>query len=143
MEGYWFTARWADVDANGHLRHSAYADYCTHARMELLEKIGLTGAVLQKLAIMPVLFREELVYKRELVLGESARIHTALYAARADGTRWGIAHQIIKVDHRLACLVKVEGAWIDLRTRKLGVLRGKYADLLLALPKSPDFSWMD
>ncbi|WP_414648539.1 acyl-CoA thioesterase, partial [Chitinimonas sp.] len=32
--------RWADCDANQHVRHSAYADFCTHARIEWLRLHG-------------------------------------------------------------------------------------------------------
>lgn len=143
MGVYRLVARWADVDVNGHLRHSAYADYCTHARMQLLEETGLSGSLLKKLGIMPVLFREELVYKKELVLGEEALVSTALYTARRDGSRWGIAHQINKLDGSLACTVHVDGAWIDLRTRKLGALPESYAALLLGLRKVAEFAWME
>ena len=31
---------WSQIDANMHLRHSAYADFAAQARLEILEKLG-------------------------------------------------------------------------------------------------------
>ena len=33
---------WAQIDANRHLRHSAYADFCAQARSNMLHKMGLS-----------------------------------------------------------------------------------------------------
>jgi acyl-CoA thioester hydrolase len=33
---------WSQIDANRHLRHSAYADFCAQARSNMLNKIGLS-----------------------------------------------------------------------------------------------------
>ena len=35
--------RWSDLDANQHMRHSAYADLCTHARLGWLAQSGFAG----------------------------------------------------------------------------------------------------
>ena len=83
MKGTYKT-RWADVDANGHLRHSAYADFCAHARVEILEEMGLSVNKMREMAMGPILFREELVYKREVDLSEEIRIETFLAKARKD-----------------------------------------------------------
>lgn len=136
-----YKVRWADVDANGHLRHSAYADFCAHARVEMLETFGLSMPAMRKLAIGPILFREELIYKREIALSEEVRIETLLEGARKDASRWTIKHNMYKEDGVLACEVHVEGAWLDLRTRKLGTIPDSYATSMLDLPKTDNFSW--
>jgi len=33
---------WSQIDANVHLRHSAYADFCAQARSNMLNKLGLS-----------------------------------------------------------------------------------------------------
>ena len=53
-----FDVRWADIDANSHMRHSAYYDYAAHLRVQLLKSIGMDIMTLSKLGIGPVLFRE-------------------------------------------------------------------------------------
>jgi len=141
MKATTYKVRWADVDANGHLRHSAYADFCAHARVEMLETFGLSMSAMRKLAIGPILFREELIYKREIALSEEVHIETLLHGARKDASRWAIKHNIYKSDGVLACEVHVEGAWLDLRTRKLGTIPDEYATSMLDLPKTENFGW--
>lgn len=136
-----YKVRWADVDANGHLRHSAYADFCAHARVEILEKLGLGVNVMRKLAVGPILFREELIYKREVHLSEEMTIETFLSGGKADGSRWAIRHHMYKSNGDLACIVNVNGAWMDLRKRKLGLLPREYENKLEQMPKTDDFAW--
>ena len=62
--------RWADVDANNHLRHSAYADICAHTRIAYLADRGLDAAKQKELAIGPVLFKEQTEYFKEVDMGE-------------------------------------------------------------------------
>lgn len=45
--------RWADVDAYGHLRHSAFADWATFARSEWFEGVDLVPAVFAKEGTRP------------------------------------------------------------------------------------------
>lgn len=35
--------RWADCDANRHMRHSAYSDLCGHTRVGFMDSIGMTS----------------------------------------------------------------------------------------------------
>jgi acyl-CoA thioester hydrolase len=39
--------RWADIDANFHVRHSVYYDWGATVRMHYLEQCGLTTQVMQ------------------------------------------------------------------------------------------------
>ena len=48
---------WAQIDANQHMRHSAYADFAAQARLMMLEEAGLGPAVLYKMNIGPLMFR--------------------------------------------------------------------------------------
>ena len=58
--------RWADVDANRHLRHSVYYDYGATMRMSVLAGRGLTMEKLAEFGVGPILFREEALFKREI-----------------------------------------------------------------------------
>jgi acyl-CoA thioesterase FadM len=48
--------RWADIDLNQHMRHSAFADWAAHARTEWLNANGLTMMKLVELRMAPVMF---------------------------------------------------------------------------------------
>ncbi|MBI1185081.1 thioesterase [bacterium] len=141
MKNFEYRVRWADVDMNGHLRHSAYADFCSHARVELLQNLGMGMQKMRELAVGPILFSENLVYKKEVGLNEIIHIETLLKGGRKDASRWRILHKIYKANEVLACEVEVYGAWLNLRERRLCTLPGEYAQKLLDMPKSNDFAW--
>lgn len=138
-----YKVRWADVDANGHLRHSAYADFCAHARVEMLENVGMGLNQMRKFAIGPILFREELIYKREVHLSEEIEIKTFLQKAKKDASRWSIKHLMYKADNTLACEVNVDGAWMDLRARKLGILPEEMIQKMFEIDRTEDFTWQE
>ena len=64
---------WSQMDANQHMRHSAYADFAAQARLNMLESVGLKLSKLFEYNIGPVLFKEELIYLREVALNEHLR----------------------------------------------------------------------
>jgi acyl-CoA thioester hydrolase len=61
---------WAQIDANRHMRHSAYADICAQARSNMLNKMGFSLDKFAEFHIGPILFREELIYFKEVHLDE-------------------------------------------------------------------------
>lgn len=134
--------RWSDIDANRHLRHSVYYDFGALCRMELLTQIGLTTKKLEELAIGPILFREEAVFRREIVFEDKIRITTEILKASEDYSRWSIRHEIRKSDDSLAATLQVDGAWIDMTKRKLATPDTFVQNIFSQIPKSPDFEFL-
>lgn len=134
--------RWSDIDANRHLRHSVYYDYGALCRMEILSSIGLTTKKLEEIGIGPILFREEAVFRREIVFEDKIRINTEIIKASEDYSRWSIRHQIIKADDTLAATLQVDGAWIDMSKRKLAVPDQFVQNIFAQIPKSPEFEFL-
>ena len=134
---------WSHLDANMHMRHSAYADFAAQARIEALAEIGLDLNTFQRLHIGPILFREETVYLREVNINEVLQVTTQLVKARKDGSRWAIRHEIFKADGIKAAVINVEGAWIDTVKRKLAALPDELAEHFTQLPKAADFLTME
>ncbi len=130
---------WSQIDANQHMRHSAYADFAAQARVNMLEKVGLTASKLFELKIGPVLFREELSYLREVALNDYIKVTCEIVKSRADASRWTIRHEIYRSDEVKAAVIVAEGAWIDTVKRKLVVLPEEMSALFLSLPRSVDF----
>lgn len=130
---------WAHLDANMHMRHSVYADFAAQARIAILDSLGLDFKLFQELKIGPILFREELLYLKEVGLNENLRITLELTKSRPDGSRWSIRHSIYRGDGKKAAVVNVDGAWIDTEKRKLTVLPEAFAEKFLELPKSMDY----
>ncbi|MFN8251535.1 MAG: thioesterase family protein [Ferruginibacter sp.] len=111
--------RWADIDANFHVLHSKYYDYCADARMKALSNAGISMQLIQQYGVGPVLLREECVFKRELKFGDEMEVRIFLQKASDDFSRWSFVNEIWKNKDTLAAVVTVDGAWIDVARRKL------------------------
>lgn len=135
--------RWADMDPNFHLRHSAYYDFGAAARMDFLMENGLSPAVMAQLHFGPILFREEAVFRREIRLGDEIFINLLVSKSRRDFSRFSFRHEITRPDGALCATINVDGAWLDTHLRKLAPPPALIAELAEAAPKSTDFEWLD
>ena len=131
--------RWSDLDPNFHLRHSVYYDYGAYCRICFLEEYGLTNSIMQDLAVGPILFREEGVFRKEVRLGDPLRIDLQLVKSKADFSRWTIRHQLIKNTDILAATVTVDGAWINTRLRKLATPPKEVLEVFEMMPKAAEW----
>ena len=135
-----YTVRWADMDPNGHMRHSAYADYAAQHRIEYLAQHGFTLQRFAQLSIGPILFREDTRFLKELHINEALRVTGELSGLSEDGSRWNIIHTLYKADGRPAATFSVEGAWLDLRVRKLIVPPSEITALMHELPRHESYT---
>jgi acyl-CoA thioester hydrolase len=137
MEAIVFESRimWSQLDANMHLRHSAYADFAAQARLELLEKLGCGMKEFAKFRIGPVLFREELSYFKEVRASDTIKMTCELSKLSEDQSRWSFVQHMYRSDGEKACTINVDGAWIDLDKRKLAVLPDELLQLFDAIPR--------
>ena len=141
MENIFFEGKvlWSQVDSNNHLRHSAYADFGAQARLELLTKIGFDTDTLEKLKIGPILFREELIYMREVRPNDTLRITCEMSHCRRDGSRWSFTQSVFRSDAIQAAQINTQGAWIDIDKRKLIGLPQDWMEKFMQIPKTKDF----
>ncbi|MGZ3862054.1 MAG: acyl-CoA-binding protein [Bacteroidia bacterium] len=130
---------WAMVDANNHLRHSAYADFAAQARLEILQKLGFSPQMMKDSKLGPILFREELIYMREVAPGDTIKITCELTKVRKDGSRWSFTQNMYRGDGILAAVINVDGAWIDVEKRRLTALPHEWAIKFMEIPKSENF----
>lgn len=133
--------RWADIDANRHLRHSVYYDFGAAARMKLLSERGLTTQKLEELHIGPILFREEAVFRREIHLEDKITLTVEMHKSTEDYSRWSLRHSFLKEDGTLAATLTIDGAWIDLNLRKLAKPDAFIQNVFSEFPKAADFEW--
>jgi len=135
--------RWADLDPNFHLRHSAYYDLAAQARIDILHEYGINIERMKAENFGPVLFKEQCEFKREIHLDSKIHIATKLLRMKEDGSFWIIQHEFLSDENKLHALLKVEGSWIDTIKRKLA--RPVPASILSGLtrfPKTADFEYM-
>jgi acyl-CoA thioester hydrolase len=132
--------RWADIDPNFHLRHSAYYDFGSQQRIEILETLGLTLQVMKEEGFGPVLFREECVFKREIFLSDRITVTTQLAKGNEDGSRWTIRHEFVAEDNKVCAILTLDGAWIDTKKRRLlSPMPQIVKDVFAAFPQAENF----
>lgn len=138
-----FTVIWADIDANRHMRNTAYAEYASHTRFAYLAAHGFTLQRLAELGVGPVVFRESTEYTRELHLDDTLAVTLELAAGAPDGSRWRFRHELLHVAadgaRTRAAVHTIDGAWLHLAARKLTAPPAELAAALAALPRSADF----
>tara|TARA_R110002050_G_scaffold80768_1_gene172734 strand:+ start:48001 stop:48489 length:489 start_codon:yes stop_codon:yes gene_type:complete len=127
--------RWSDVDQNRHVRHSAYYDYCAFTRVSFITSTGYDAHQLEKLAIGPILFKEECTFLRELLPDDVVTVNVLKGDMPADGSKWTIHHEIFNKQGKKSAHVTVHGAWIDLKLRKLAVPPLELAKAFYDLPQ--------
>ena len=134
---------WAQIDANRHMRHSAYADICAQARSNMLNKMGLSLDKFAEYQIGPILFREELLYFREVHLDEYVQVKVELTKYNNSNSRFSFIHQVFRADGTLCCTVNVDGAWLDLQKRKLTKLPNDMEPYLAKVPRATNYEEID
>lgn len=113
-----FQVRWADADPNWHMTHSAYFEYAAHVRMSFLTEKGYPPAKFIEMGFGAILVREEIKYRREILIQEEITVTLQLTAIKSRGKLWTMQHQFLKRD-KLAAELTVDGAWLDFKTRRM------------------------
>lgn len=131
---------WSQIDANRHLRHSAYADYGAQARSNMLNTLGLSLEQFAINKIGPILFREELKYYREVKLDEYIKVSVALSKLNTRNGRFSFRHLVYKENGVLAAEINVDGAWLDLATRKLTDIPADWYTIIHKVPRTEDYT---
>ncbi|HEY0711000.1 MAG TPA: thioesterase family protein [Polyangia bacterium] len=132
------TLRWSDLDPNGHVRHSVYYDWGAMLRIAYLDSKGVGIKWMAENGIGPVLFREEAKFLRELHHGDELAIDFQLSGASPDGRKWKMRHRIFR-GADIAATVEVDGAWLDLRARRIVVPPEAMARAFEDTSRSEDF----
>ncbi|MTI22200.1 acyl-CoA thioesterase [Fulvivirga sp. RKSG066] len=114
-----FEVKWAEVDPNMHLRHTAYLDFADQARIRFFRANGFSFNKLMQMGIGPIIFGTETDYRKEILLSETITIDCELLEQSSDGRKWKIKHDVYKEDGSHAATLTYRGAWMDIRARKL------------------------
>lgn len=134
-----FKTKWADFDANRHMRHTAYNDYAAEVRVRYFKEQGMSIEDFAKENLGPILFKEETSFFKEINLGEDITVNLTLKALSRNLERWKLQHLLFNEAGKLAAQVNVYGAWIDLYKRKLATPSEKFKNLFSSLDKTDDF----
>jgi acyl-CoA thioester hydrolase len=135
--------RWSDIDPNFHVRHSAYYDWGALLRVDYFVSHGLTIEMMNEHQIGPILFREEAIFKREILMKDTVKMDIKLTKARRDYTRWSIRHTITKNNDTIAAIINVDGSWINSIKRKLAEPNPLFEKAFTHAALADDFEWLD
>ena len=114
-----FIAGWGTMDFNGHMANTAYLNLAADVRMAFFAEHGFPPSEFRKLALGPVIRKEELEYFREVGLHDTVTVTYAVLAMSADGARFVVENEIWSASGERAATVRSTGGWLDLRARKL------------------------
>jgi acyl-CoA thioester hydrolase len=134
-----FEVRWSDLDGNRHVRNTAFSEYATHARFRLLGAHGFGQAQLEAQRFGPVMMREEIRYKREVLFGEGLVVTVRCAGLSPDVSQWRVHQDVLRADGREAAVLTIQGGWMDLDTRKLIAPSAELASVLQSLPRTADY----
>ena len=134
-----FLAGWGAMDFNGHLANTAYLDLAADVRMAFLSDHGFPPSELRRLAIGPVVRKDELEYFREIGLHETVIVTHAVLGMSPDGSRFQIQNEIWSSSGERAAVVRSTGGWLDLRARKLIVPPRELFEVFQRAPKAPGY----
>ena len=143
MEAYnkTYEVRWADIDPNRHLRHSVYNDYAAQTRVALFSDYGMPMNKIARQGRGPILFREETRFLKEINLLDEVSVTCRLRKMREDGSRWSFLHEIFSGEGKKAAVIEVDGAWLNLESRKLGTPSPELLEAMRRFPRTDDFEW--
>ncbi len=138
-----FHLRWADLDPNGHVRHSVYADLAAQTRVAFLGEAGFGLADFARLGLGPILLREDVRYLKELHLADVVVVEARVSGLTPDGARWHLLHEFTRLrDGAVVAMIAVEGAWFDLRTRRVVAPPPPLADAMRTAPRTATYQEM-
>ena len=135
--------RWSDLDPNFHVRHSVYYDWGAYCRICFLNENGFTSKAMHQQNIGPVIFREEGIFKREILPNDTIEIFLELKSCKKDFSKWTMVHNIFKNNETIAAILTIDGAWLDTKLRKLTTPNMDLAKGFDNIPKAADFVWIE
>jgi acyl-CoA thioester hydrolase len=113
-----YEIRWSDIDANGHVNYAAYIDAAGDLRFRYFTEQGFPPVRFEQLGVGPIYTAIHAQFFREVRMGETVTVTFSLVGLSPLGARWKIHHDVLKSSGKKAVAIDLEGAILDLSTRK-------------------------
>jgi acyl-CoA thioester hydrolase len=134
-----FVVRWSECDANGHLRNTAYSEYCIETRLRYLAELGYPHEWFKGHSIGPVILREELDYLREVKLGDEVVVDVRALGLSPDGARFRLSHRLRRPGGEPVAQLVLLGGWLDLGRRKLTPPPEELQRAMVSMPRADPY----
>jgi acyl-CoA thioester hydrolase len=113
-----YEIRWSDLDANGHVNYAAYIDAAGDLRYHFFTAHGFPPEKFTELGLGPVYTTIHADFYREVRMGETVTLTYALSGLSPSGGRWKVHHEVLKSNRKKAVSIELEGAILNLSSRK-------------------------
>jgi acyl-CoA thioester hydrolase len=137
--GQRFQVAWSHLDANAHMRNSAYLDVAASARLMYFASGGFSIEAFAQLQFGPVSRREELECFQELRLLDEVRVTLLVAGLSEDASSFRLRNEFWRESDTLAARLTSVGGWLDLRSRRLIAPPPALAAVLRGLERTSDF----
>jgi len=134
-----YEIRWSDIDANGHVNYAAYIDAAGDLRYRFFIEHGFPPERFANLGIGPVYTSIHARFFREVRMGETVAVTYSLSGLSPLGGRWKVHHEVLKSNGKKAVVIDLEGAILDLSTRKPVLPTPELLQTFNLIPRSTDF----
>ena len=134
-----YEIRWSDLDANGHVNYSAYINAAGDLRYRFFWEHDFPPEKFEALGMGPVYTAIHAQFLREVRLGETVTITYALSGLSPQGDRWKVHHDILKSNGKKAVGLEIEGAILNLTTRKPAFPTPELMQTFSLIPRAKDF----
>jgi len=134
-----FEIRWNDLDLNNHLGNSSYVELMSHTRMSFLTENGMGLGEMHKHGLGPIVFYEHIYYFKEIHLGDHITVSIEVKGFSEDGRFVLFEHNFYNEKGENLANCEMLFSWINLKTRKLGVVPQEFLKKLMSLSKGKDF----
>ncbi len=134
-----YEVRDADLDGNGHVNYAAYINAAANVRYGFFADHGFPPERFTGLGQGPIYTALHVQFLREVRRGETVAITYALTGLSPRGGRWQVHHDILKAAGKKAVSIDIEGALLDLATRKPAIPSPELLDVFRQIPRAPGF----
>ena len=131
--------RWSDLDANGHVNYSAYINAAGDLRYGFFSEHGFPPEKFQELRIGPIYTAIHARFFREVRMGETVTITYAMSGLSPQGGRWKVHHEILNSNGKKAVSLDLEGAILNLVSRKPALPTAELLQTFNLIPRAKDF----
>jgi acyl-CoA thioester hydrolase len=144
MDGFsaLYEVRWTDINANRHVRYSAYVDAAAEMRYHFLSQTNFPPQEMERLGMGLVYTSMMVNFYREVLLGETLTLTFALAGLSPQGIRWKVRHDFLKANGKKAVELVLEGAFLNLHTRQPSIPLPGMMAAFQSIPRSADFETM-
>ena len=134
-----YEIRWSDIDANGHVNYAAYINAAGDLRYRFFTEHGFPPERFVQLGVGPIYTTIRADFFREVLMGETVTITYLLAGLSPSGARWKVYHEILKPNGKKAVSIGLEGAILNLTTRKPALPIPELLQTFNLIPRTTDF----